>query len=379
MHLKKQKTAIVIGAGIVGLASARALALRGFSVTVFERHPKAAGASVRNFGMVWPVGQPAGVPYETALRSRDIWKSICNDAGIWCLQSGSLHLAYNDTELAVMEEYVTAYATQRPCSVLSPVETLAKSEAVNPDGLRGALWNADELIVDPRVAISKLAGYLEEQLQVQFKWNTAVTRIEKTTVYTGEKEWQEADLVIVCSGADLETLYPEIYSAIPITKCKLQMMRLISQPDNWQIGPSLCGSLSALHYTSFQAAPSLEKLRLEKNEDMPEYHKWGIHVMVSQNGDGELTIGDSHEYGLDPDPFDRQHINQLILDYLKTFAQFKDWQLVQSWNGVYAKMLNGENHFHHSPEEGVVLLNATGGAGMTLSFGLAENMVRQLF
>jgi len=378
MHIKKQQTAIVIGAGIVGLASARALALRGFSVTVFERNPKAAGASVRNFGMIWPVGQPAGAPYETALRSRDIWKSICKDAGIWCRQSGSLHLAYNDIELAVMEEYVTAYATHRPCTVLSPEETLSKSEAVNPKGLKGGLWNADELIVDPRVAISELAGYLEEQLQVQFKWNTAVTRIEKTTVYTGEREQREADLIIVCSGADFETLYPEIYTAIPITKCKLQMMRLTSQPDNWQIGPSLCGSLSALHYASFQAAPSLEALRLQKDRDMPEYHKWGIHVMVSQNGDGELTIGDSHEYGLDPDPFDRQHINQLILDYLKTFAQFKDWQLIQSWNGVYAKMLNGENHFRHSPEEGVVILNATGGAGMTLSFGLAEQLIQQL-
>ena len=61
------QTAIVVGAGIVGLATARALAQKGFQVTVIEKSQFSLGASVRNFGMIWPVGQPDGQLYDLSL------------------------------------------------------------------------------------------------------------------------------------------------------------------------------------------------------------------------------------------------------------------------------------------------------------------------
>lgn len=368
------KTAIVIGAGIVGLAVTRALVIRGYKVTIFERNERAVGASIRNFGMVWPIGQPTGPLFDRAMLSRSIWKEIAEEAGIWYDEVGSLHMAYQDDELQVMQEYTELNHGLRDCALLTPQQALEKSPAVNPDGLKGALWSGTEMIVESRMAIGQIAQYLAEKYGVEFYWNTAIAEINQTTVRSGTRTWA-ADEIFVCGGAEFETLYPELFAAAPITKCKLQMMRMIAQPDGWRIGPSLCGSLSMVHYPGFQVAPSLPKLRERYNTEYAEYLKWGIHVMASQNHTGELTIGDSHEYGLVHDPFDKEFINRMILDYLATFTRLKDTRIIQTWNGILPKLTNGQTELIIEAAPNVTIINGMGGNGMTLSFGLCEQWI----
>lgn len=365
------KTAIVIGAGVVGLATTRALAMRGYKVTVFERNERAVGASVRNFGMVWPIGQATGPFFERAMLSRSIWKEICTEANIWHDEVGSLHMAYYADELQVIKEYVEVNERHRDCKFLTPEETLQKSPAVNPDGLLGSLWSGEEMIIESRVAVGQVAKYLAEKYDVTFHWNTAINYIGHPKVYSGDRSWA-ADEIFVSSGADFETLYPELFLSSQITKCKLQMMRLVNQPNEWRIGPSLCGGLSMIHYPGFQAAASLPVLRKRYEDEFAEYLKWGIHVMVSQNGNGELTIGDSHEYGLVHDPFDKAFINEMVTSYLRTFANFKDWKMIESWHGIYPKMTGGQTELIVDIASGVTVINGVGGNGMTLSFGLCE-------
>ncbi len=373
-----KRSAIVIGAGIAGLATARALSGKGFSVKVFERTQQALGASIRNFGMVWPIGQPSGKLYESALRSRSIWKEISNRGAFWHEDAGSLHLAYHPDEWKVLQELYELFKAERPVKLLTAPQVAACSEAVVQENLLGGLFSADELIIDPREAMASLPGYMKDNFGIEFYWGKCVRYVSGTTVYVGNDEEYRADIIFICSGFDFETLYPEAYMKQPITKCKLQMMRLVKQPDEWRIGPALCGGLSLIHYKSFQAASSLPVLKQRYETTMSDYMDWGIHVMVSQNGRGELTIGDSHEYGLTHEPFDKEIINRLVMDYLFQFSRFKSYQLLESWNGVYAKLTDGCAHLFFSPEPGVYIFNGLGGAGMTLSFGLAEELVAGL-
>src|SRR5436190_5911510 len=82
----------VVGAGIVGLAHAYMALRKGYKVVLFERDHFAVGASVRNFGLLWPIGQMPGKGLDRALRAKQHWTTVAEEAGIWINQNGSLHV-----------------------------------------------------------------------------------------------------------------------------------------------------------------------------------------------------------------------------------------------------------------------------------------------
>jgi FAD dependent oxidoreductase TIGR03364 len=373
-----QADVAVIGAGIVGLAMAYHLAGKGKKVVIFERNSKAISASIRNFGLVWPVGQSAGHLYERALKSRRTWKELAAATGLQCHETGSLHLAYQQDELAVLEEFTqSAPANGYACELLTPQQVARRSNAMKTDGLLGGMWSGTEMTVNPREASATIARYLEEQHQVTIRWNTAVNTISMPYIHTTNERWQ-VEKVYVCSGADFETLYPEAFSLAPLTKCKLQMLRTIPQPGNWQLGPALCAGLTLMHYAAFNTCGTLDTFKKRVAAEMPEYLQWGIHLLISQNGAGELSIGDSHEYGRDFEPFDKAFINELILKYMHTFLVAPTYTIQESWHGIYPKLTNGATDLVLEPEPNVTIVNGLGGAGMTLSFGLAEEITATL-
>lgn len=369
---------LVVGAGIVGLAHALSFAKRGKSVVVVDRDSRAVGASVRNFGMVWPIGQPAGKLLDRALLSREIWQEVASEIGIFNDPVGSICLAYEEDELQLLREFFELNKnTGYQLEWVSPENLQQYSKAAKLEGFLGGLFSATELIVDPREAIATIPKYLHEKYGVEFLWNRPIQKVESGKAWSAEYCF-EADHILVCSGADFEILYPEVYRQTSITKCKLQMMRTVAQPQGWRLGPAISGGLTLLHYKAFQECKSLANLQERVERQMPEYVKYGIHVMASQNGIGELVIGDSHEYGQTHDPFNRSHINSKVLDYLDKLMEPADFTINEYWHGVYAKMTNGATEFVHHPEEGVTIINGLGGAGMTLSFGLAEEVVKEV-
>lgn len=366
----------VVGGGIIGLAFAYAHAKRGRKVALFERTDFAIGASVRNFGLLWPVGQPFGNAHDRAMRSREIWMEIIAQTGLWHAASGSLHLAYAQDEWAVLREYLAhAGPEKHGRELLGPAQVRAKSSVVNPEGLVGALWSPTEINIDPREAVRKIPGMLHRLHGMELNFGVNVLDIALPRITTSAGEWQ-VDQAVVCSGADFQTLYPDLFSASGLTCCKLQMMRTAPQAAGWNLGPSLCAGLTLAHYDCFKTCAALGPLKERFAREMPFYVENGIHLLLSQTALRELTIGDSHHYGKTLEPFDRSDIDRAILDYLRTFAQGPDFTINERWHGVYPK-LPGHTEFVAKPAEGVLVVTGLGGAGMTFSFGLAEEIVQK--
>lgn len=369
----------IVGAGIVGLAHAWSAAERGHRVTVFERGPQASGASVRNFGMIWPIGQPSGEPHKLALASRQRWLKLQSAAGIWLNPCGSIHLAHRLDEWAVLEEfYAGARDCDFECSLLTATEVLARSPSANPDGLLGGLYSSSELCVNPRRVLGKFASWLKERFQVAFHYSTPVTCVRDPnsgsngiTLTTSRGNFGPFDRAVICSGSDLQTLYPEAFAHSGLKLCKLQMLKTNRQPSGWQLGPHLASGLTLRHYRNFEICPSLPALKERIAAESPDLDRFGIHVMASQNDDGEVILGDSHEYDGDIEPFDKAVIDDLMLRELRKVIDLPDWTIAERWHGVYAKHPTlPALECDVSPT--VSICTGTGGAGMTMSHGLAD-------
>jgi FAD dependent oxidoreductase TIGR03364 len=366
----------VIGGGILGLAHAYAAARRGHSVVLCERGRAATGASIRNFGMIWPIGQPAGQMHQMALRSRAIWMDVLKAARLPHHATGSLHVAYHDDEADVLREFAEiGPSAGYDCDWLDAAGVMERRAALQPQGLKGGIWSATELTVDPRLAVARLPDYLRE-LGVSVNFASAVTHIDLPRVETGSGTYQ-ADVAIVCSGDDFETLYPGAFQSSGLTRCKLQMMRTAAQPGGWQLGPALAAGLTLRFYKAFQMCTTLTKLKERVAREKPEYEKYLIHVLVSQTADGAVTLGDSHEYGPCVDIFDKAEIDGLILREAESFLRLPDFRVSERWHGVYS-LHESQPFFEVEPAPGVHIVTGVGGSGMTLSFGLAERTIERL-
>ena len=362
----------------MGLAHAYAAAERGLEVVVFERNLRASGASIRNFGLIWPIGQPHGRMYDLATRSRAYWLDVLKRASLPYWPEGSLHAVYREDEAAVVREFAEiGPGLGYECAWLDADQALGRSHALKPAGLLGALWSPTELTVDPRVTISTLPAFLSEQLGVRFRFGCAVRRIDLPLVEAGAEQWK-VDHAIVCSGDDFESLYPDTYAGSGLTRVKLQMLRTRPQPADWKLGPALAAGLTLRFYKSFAVCETLAALRQRIASETPEYDRWEIHGLVSQTERGELTLGDSHEYGSSVDIFNREEIDCLMLRYVSTFLAAPDLSIAQRWHGIYAKHPD-HPYLMLTPGPGVRIVTSPGGAGMTLSFGIAAETIAEMY
>lgn len=97
---------VIIGAGVTGLASARAIAERNLSVCVLERHPRAGqDTSTHNSGVIHGgIYYPAGtLKARLCVEGRHLLYEFAARYGIPHVRCGKLIVAHDDSELSQLE------------------------------------------------------------------------------------------------------------------------------------------------------------------------------------------------------------------------------------------------------------------------------------
>ena len=362
----------VVGAGIVGLAHALAAARRGLRVVVLERDSRATSASVRNFGFVTITGQEEGVTRRRALRSREVWAEVANEAGIAVHQRGAVIMAQRPAALSVLREFASG-AMGGGCELWDPSTLRLRIPRVSGKAL-GALWSPHELRVEAREALPALARWLEDRHGVVFVWNTMALGVEGDTVRHSSGTLR-AGAVVVTPGASIATFAPDLARRVNLRQCQLQMMRLAS--PGFALPGVIMGDLSLVRYEGFAAQGSAARLKSELEGECGPALAAGVHLIVAQASDGTLVVGDSHHYGDHADPFTASAVDDLILDAYRSFFG-EPPSVVERWAGYYP-VADVRPVLSEALGPRVHLVSVTSGTGMSTAFAIGEETVEQLF
>lgn len=363
----------IVGAGIVGLAHAFAARALGLTVIVLERHTRAVGASVRNFGHGCLAAMADGEPLECALVSRQRWFELAGPAGLEVTAEGTVVVARHPDELRVMENLCR---DERRGAEMVTASEVAKLVPIPTDGLVGGLHARLDYRVNPREAVARLAALLERDPHCEIVWQAPVHDVRPGEVHT-ERAIVSAEHVILCPGPGWHTLPPSVRpQRSDLTLCKLQMIRA-SAPRRARYAPALMTGLSLLRYPGYTEARGADEVQARIAAEAPELVKAGIHLIVTQLPDGDLIIGDSHEYGDPVSPFNDEGVFQMLLEEASRLLGASELEVRQRWGGVYP-VAPGDPFLVENPLPGVHLVEVVSGIGMTTALGLADRVVNRL-
>lgn len=360
---------LVVGAGIVGLGHAVQALARGARVAVVERDERAVGASIRNFGHCCITAQ-TGEALGYALAARSQWLRLAKEAGFWVRDAGTVVVARADDEYAVLEDL---HRERGDDVVLLDARQVRRRAPLADDTIVGGAWLPLDLRVDPREACRAIADWLAKQ-GVRFHWSTSVLGIDGDTVRTNRGVLQ-AGKVVVAVGHDVDRLYPDIAEAHGLRRCSLHMLQL-SGPVGTDIAPAVFTGWSMLHYDGFAVSPALERVRKRLGNINPDAAAAGLNLMVTQRPDGDLVVGDTHDYARTVDPFRAEQRDDLLLDETRRLLGLTAVHVRQRWLGVYASA--PAPFLTAAPTADLRIVSVTSGIGMTTGFGLAEQVVNDL-
>lgn len=359
---------VIIGSGVVGLGAAYAGARRGLRVIVVDRTDSPVGATVRNFGHIC-IGAQIGLAAEFAATARDIWLRLARDADFWLRESGTLVAARADDERMLLERA----AADGGIRMLTADELRAQAPLRSDATVAGALVDGD-LQTHPRQAAAAIVRHLAS-LGVDFRFRTAVTRVAADRVET-TRGTLSAGRVVVAVGHDIDQLLPELAESRGIVRCALDMMRIGARLPRPLAAPLLTG-WSLLRYGRFAALDEAAPVRERLHAARPDLAALDLNQMYTQLPDGSLIVGDSHARAIQPEPFQPESAFDAFLGEFGELFEADEVRVIERWQGVYAS--GPEEFLIEEPEEGLHVIAATTGIGMTCGLGLAEHTVRTAF
>jgi L-2-hydroxyglutarate oxidase LhgO len=194
----------VIGGGVTGLASARALATGGLSVCVLERHPRPGqDTSTHNSGVIH-----AGIYYPTGslkatlcVRGRRMMYEFCAARGVPHIRSGKMIVAQDNRETDVLESLLRKGLDNEVEGLTLVDRAFMTRREPNVSGV-AALWSPESGIVNAEELVKALlrSGTDEGVMYLPGTKVLGADTVPDGVVLTTERESIHARTVVNAAG-----------------------------------------------------------------------------------------------------------------------------------------------------------------------------------
>lgn len=224
---------IVIGSGIIGLASAYYLAQRGVDVTVCERSTVGSGSTERSAGGIRAqFSTPMNV--DLSLASMRVWDSFSEEFGVDIAyrHNGYLFLARTDDTAETFRENVAMQNEHGVTSeLLIPEDACEHCSGLRADEFVGATYSPGDGFADPHLALQGFSNAAREA-GVEIRTKTPVTEIDRTdrgVRVRADGIWLDGSFVINAAGPWARKVAAMAGIEIPVAPKRRQM--LVVEPE----------------------------------------------------------------------------------------------------------------------------------------------------
>jgi glycine/D-amino acid oxidase-like deaminating enzyme len=340
---------IVVGAGIVGAACARALAQSGCSVLVLDA--QRGGATAAGMGHLVVMDDNAA-ELELSHHSLHLWHELAPQLADDCAfhACGTLWVAADEAEMhAAEEKRQRLQAHGVDCELLN-ARQLASAEPHLRAGLAGALRAPMDAIVYAPNAARWLLGSGGPSLRTEV---CEVSSIDGTTVQLTSGERRHGQHVLLANGIGATGLCPDL----PIRAKKGHLLITDRYPGHVHHQLVEMGYVSSAHSTDGSS----------------------VAFNLQARPTGQLLLGSSRQFDATDTEVEPQMLARMLQRALHYMPSLGKLTTIRAWTGLRAATPDGLPILGPHPERpGLWLAVGHEGLGVTTALGSAELLAAQM-
>lgn len=290
---------VVVGAGIVGAATAYELARRGSRVTLVEGEHPAWGASGRNPGFVWLHTRAAGTQMELGLAGRALYDELTEELDDFEFRAcGGLTYFFEE-----QADAIPAFVSERRAAGL-PMELLDGRAArracpILPEWVAGATFNPlDAHIHTERLVLALVAAAEREGATlVRAQARSLEVASGRCRGVRTDHGLVEGDRTVVAAGVWSNDLLSPLGVSVPIVPMRLHVVE--SDPVPTKFDPIVYGPTALKQYAFVRDLPGFDRSRFTHPIELLTP---GLEMLelAAQRRDGRVLLGCAMDFpGLD--------------------------------------------------------------------------------